>query len=81
MTTTQTTTATPTLNLHLTGANSAMIAAPARVIPHFKYADLLDKGPFNDWRDDLQRDGYVVIPNVITEERAAELRGQAFSWL
>ncbi|KAK4699705.1 hypothetical protein P7C70_g6552, partial [Phenoliferia sp. Uapishka_3] len=51
------------------------------VIPPFPYADLLEKGPFNDWRDDLARDGYVVVPNVISADKAKEYRTRAFDWV
>ncbi|KAL8278655.1 hypothetical protein RQP46_008947 [Phenoliferia psychrophenolica] len=52
------------------------------VIPPFPYADLLTKGaPFGDWRDDLARDGYVVVPQVISPEKATEYRMRAFDWV
>ena len=34
-----------------------------------------------DWRDDLARDGYVVVKNVIPKERAQEYQQKAFEWL
>lgn len=44
-------------------------------IPPFPYADLLTKGaPFGDWRDDLARDGFVVVPGVISPEKAKDYR-------
>jgi len=46
-----------------------------------QYADLLDHGPYGDFRDALVEDGYVVVPNVMTAERAAEIRSKAFGWL
>ncbi|KAI5475009.1 hypothetical protein MNV49_002101 [Pseudohyphozyma bogoriensis] len=54
---------------------------PQRVIPDFQYADLLEKGPFNDFRDGLRDDGYVVVKNAIPRERALEYRQRAFGWL
>ncbi|KAI5480104.1 hypothetical protein MNV49_001764 [Pseudohyphozyma bogoriensis] len=57
-----------------------MVGTLPRTLPAFPYADLLDKGPFGDWRDDLARDGYVVIP-AMTEEKAAEYRQRALKWL
>ncbi|KAM0751007.1 hypothetical protein T439DRAFT_325165 [Meredithblackwellia eburnea MCA 4105] len=57
-----------------------MVAAPY-VIPPFEYADLLDKGPFGDWRDQLAQDGYAVIPGVLSPERSAEYRSRAMDWL
>ncbi len=56
-------------------------AAPGRVIPPFKYADLLDHGPYGDFRDALVEDGFVVVKNVMSQERAAEIRSKAFDWL
>ena len=51
-----------------------MSSAPHQ-FPPFPYADLLTKGaPFGDWRDDLARDGYVVIPRVISPAKAKEYR-------
>ena len=52
-----------------------------RTIPPFKYADLLDHGPYGDFRDALNEDGFVVIPRVMTEQRASEIRSKAFGWL
>lgn len=57
-----------------------MSPAP-QVIPPFPYADLLSKGPYHDWRDDLARDGYVVVKGAIKRDRALELRAAAFDWL
>lgn len=55
--------------------------AEARTLPPFQYADLLDKGPFNDWRDDLARDGYAVVKGAIPVEEAAALTSRAKDWL
>ncbi|GAA6038561.1 hypothetical protein JCM8097_004631 [Rhodosporidiobolus ruineniae] len=57
-----------------------MVQAP-RVIPPFPYADLLEQGPFNDWRDDLAEHGYAIVKGAIPRERALKYRDQAFSWL
>ncbi|GAA6000586.1 hypothetical protein JCM10207_004563 [Rhodosporidiobolus poonsookiae] len=57
-----------------------MVAAP-RVIPPFPYADLLDHGPYGDFRDDLKRDGYAIVKGAIPRERALKYRSDAFSWL
>lgn len=46
-----------------------------------RYADLLDHGPYGDFRDELVEHGYVVVKNVMTQERAAEIRSKAFGWL
>jgi len=64
----------------LTGDASA-IPAPERVIAPFKYASLLDHGPYGDFRDDLIEHGFAVVKNVLTEARAAGLRSDAFAWL
>jgi hypothetical protein len=36
---------------------------------------------FGDWRDDLARDGYVVIKGAIPRERADNYANQMYSWL
>lgn len=36
---------------------------------------------YGDWRDKFYRDGYVVIPSAIAEDRAIEYQGQALTWL
>ncbi len=74
-TTTHITTETPTPSVHLTGQ------PVERVIPPFKYAGLLDHGPYGDFRDALNEDGFAVVKNVMTEARAVELRAAAFTWL
>lgn len=33
------------------------------------------------WLIDLERDGYVVVPNVIPKEACAEFRESALQWL
>lgn len=46
--------------------------------------DLSDKilsTTHNDWRDDLLRDGFVVIKKAITKEKAKYYQDQAFDWL
>jgi hypothetical protein len=59
----------------------AMVAAP-RTIPPFPYRDLLTRSaPFNDWRDDLARDGYAVVKGAIPRDKALEYRSRAFDWL
>jgi len=50
-------------------------------IPPFPYADLLSKGPFNDWRDQLRDDGYAVVKGAIPRDRALAYRQKAFDWL
>jgi hypothetical protein len=58
-----------------------MVAAP-RVIPPFPFRDLLTRNaPFNDWRDDLARDGYAVVKGAIPREKALEYRSRALGWL
>ncbi|GAA6038570.1 hypothetical protein JCM8097_004636 [Rhodosporidiobolus ruineniae] len=57
-----------------------MSPAP-RTLPKFPHADLLEKGPFGDWRDDLARDGYAIVKGAIPRERALEYRSKAMDWL
>ncbi|ORY60383.1 hypothetical protein BCR35DRAFT_346935 [Leucosporidium creatinivorum] len=57
------------------------MSPPPQIIPPFPYADLLSKGPYGDWRDDLAQDGYVVVKAAIPRNRALQLRDAAFSWL
>ncbi|WWC59834.1 uncharacterized protein I303_102396 [Kwoniella dejecticola CBS 10117] len=40
----------------------------------------LDKH-FGDWRDDLARDGYVIIKGAIPQDRASDYRGDFFHWV
>jgi hypothetical protein len=54
--------------------------AAVNTIPEFEYKDLLKSGPFGDWRDAYEKDGYVIIP-AISRERALEYRDRAFAWL
>jgi hypothetical protein len=39
------------------------------------------EAPFNDWRDDLVRDGYSVVKGAITKDRAAGYVDEMHSWL
>ncbi|GAA5976708.1 hypothetical protein JCM5350_006727 [Sporobolomyces pararoseus] len=50
-------------------------------IPDFPYADLLSKGPFGDWRDQLRDDGFAVVKGAIPRDRALSYRQKAFDWL
>ena len=36
---------------------------------------------FNDWRDDFHRDGFAIVKNVITPERAEYYRNKQIEWL
>ncbi|CAG8257229.1 unnamed protein product [Penicillium salamii] len=38
-------------------------------------------GPYGDWRDDLQSQGYAVIKNVIDSEKAQYYQQKALDWL
>lgn len=53
---------------------------PSYEIPSFPYKSLLKGGPLGDWRDDFERDGYVVVP-AIPREKALQYRERAFDWL
>lgn len=37
--------------------------------------------PYGDWRDDLMRDGYVVVKGVIPKERALAYAEETFNYL
>lgn len=36
---------------------------------------------FGDWRDDLARDGFVILRGVVPPERAEAYRQKAFDWI
>lgn len=36
---------------------------------------------YNDWRDDLFRDGYAVIKNAVSKDKAATYQSHALTWL
>lgn len=36
---------------------------------------------FGDWRDDLLRDGYVVVKGAVPRERADKYADQMYDWL
>ncbi|KAI5362364.1 putative phytanoyl-CoA dioxygenase [Septoria linicola] len=40
-----------------------------------------DGKSFGDWRDDFHRDGFAIVENVITPERAAYYREKQIEWL
>jgi len=51
-------------------------------IPPHKFADLLEKGPFEDeLRQQIAEHGYYVVKGAIPRERALGYRQQAFQWL
>jgi hypothetical protein len=51
------------------------------IFPPFEYANIFDKANFGDWRDELARDGVVVLKERIPRARALEYREKAFQWL
>lgn len=51
-------------------------------MPHYTSEPLIDTStPTGDWRDDLFRDGYVVVKNVLSEEKAEGYMERMFEWL
>ncbi|RDW63249.1 hypothetical protein BP6252_10794 [Coleophoma cylindrospora] len=54
--------------------NPNILKAP---MPHI----LAPTTKYDDWRADLQRDGYAVLKNAIPYEKALEYQQQAFKWL
>lgn len=36
---------------------------------------------YNDWRDDLARDGYAIIKGAVPRERADKYADAMYSWL
>ena len=38
-------------------------------------------GPYDDWRDELSANGYVVVKGAIPPERAQQYQQKAFEWL
>jgi len=39
------------------------------------------EAPFNDWRDDLVRDGFAVVKGAIPADRAASYVDELHTWL
>lgn len=39
------------------------------------------EAPFNDWRDDLVRDGYAVVKGAIPKDRTDGYVNELHSWL
>ncbi|KAL3421310.1 phytanoyl-CoA dioxygenase [Phlyctema vagabunda] len=54
-----------------------------KFIPEPASGFILKRGTteYNDFRDDLARDGYVVVKNAIPRERALEYQQKAFDWM
>lgn len=50
---------------------------PHAVVESVKLDDSIVYG---DWRDDLFRDGFVVVKGVISKERAAHYVDEMFNW-
>ncbi|KAH3950684.1 hypothetical protein HBI56_204600 [Parastagonospora nodorum] len=51
-------------------------------MPHYTSEPLIDTStPTGDWRDDLFRDGYVVVKNVLPAEKAEGYKQRMFEWL
>jgi hypothetical protein len=60
-------------------ANEAKSAIPT--FPPFQYADIFDSDKqYGDFRDDIVKKGYAVIP-ALSVEKALSLREQAHSWV
>lgn len=62
-----TTTTTKTNQFHVETAGRLMITG--------------QESPFDDWRDDLVRDGYAVVKGAIPADRAAGYVDEMHSWL
>lgn len=60
---------------HVEQSTTATLTAPRRL-----QVDGTDP-VYNDWRDDLVRDGYAVIEGAIPRERADKYADQMFTWL
>lgn len=50
-------------------------------MPHFTTQTIDTTQGHNDWRDDLFRDGYVVVKSLITQEKCDKYIQDMFSWL
>jgi hypothetical protein len=48
-------------------------------MPHKIIPDIDEK--YGDWRDDLFRDGYAIVKNVISKEKAAAYVESMMQWL
>ncbi|CCH46764.1 hypothetical protein BN7_6363 [Wickerhamomyces ciferrii] len=44
-------------------------------------SDKIENTKHGDWRDDLLKDGYVVVKNAISKEKAQDYQNQIFDWL
>ncbi|KAJ5356552.1 Phytanoyl-CoA dioxygenase [Penicillium concentricum] len=49
--------------------------------PPLNHATFKLSGPYGDWRDDLENQGYAIIKNAIDPERALEYQRKALDWL
>lgn len=51
-------------------------------MPHYENEPLIDTTARpGDWRDQLYEDGFVVVKNVLSEERAQSYIDRMFQWL
>ena len=67
MSTTNTITATQTVKLQNTNSGRLLVTGK--------------EAPFNDWRDDLVRDGYAVVKRAIPKDRTEGYVNELHSWL
>lgn len=62
-------------------ANPRAFSDIGTIIRDTPVLDILDKGPYGDFRDDLARDGFCVVKNVFSQEKCNKIMGQMHEWL
>lgn len=51
-------------------------------MPHFENEPTISvEQPFGDWRDTLVQDGYVVLKDVLPQEKAQSYLDRMYKWL
>ena len=69
-------------SLSISTGNLRLIGSFASAMPHYENEPLIDTNvTTGDWRDQLFRDGYVVVKGVITPEKAQTYVDRMFQWL
>ncbi|KAL4874212.1 phytanoyl-CoA dioxygenase [Aspergillus karnatakaensis] len=59
----------------------ASVAHEAQTFIYPPIPILADRTPYNDFRDQLQKEGYAVVKSAVSRDRAAAYQQKAFQWL